>query len=188
MIHFKEQEKLMKIPSPSEFQPSKLFVEFVNFNKFCGTTDKKSSFQVRKEGQRSGIDTIKNHTWPRIHYIYNQLRQYCQNVPRNRPQYCLNRSLRHYCRNLICMQNPVLPLYCSNMIPVVLYFAEGHEGVSSLKWVKSFFHMHKLLTIGTGYVSYDEPRKLHHVHSQSGKSGTIRESNHASDVRKAHYA
>ena len=33
MIHFKEQEKFAKIPSLREFQPSKLFVEFVNFNK-----------------------------------------------------------------------------------------------------------------------------------------------------------
>ena len=37
MIHFKEQENFVKIPSLREFQPSKLFVEFVNFNKFCCT-------------------------------------------------------------------------------------------------------------------------------------------------------
>ena len=32
LIHFKEQEKFVKISSLSEFQPAKLFVEFVNFN------------------------------------------------------------------------------------------------------------------------------------------------------------
>ena len=32
LIHFKEQEKFVKISSLREFQPAKLFVEFVNFN------------------------------------------------------------------------------------------------------------------------------------------------------------
>ena len=46
MIHCKEQEKFEKIPSLREFQPSKLFVEFVNFNKFCCTSDNTSSFKL----------------------------------------------------------------------------------------------------------------------------------------------
>ena len=46
MIHFKEQEKFVKIPSLREFQPSKLFVESVNFNKFCRTSDNTSSFKL----------------------------------------------------------------------------------------------------------------------------------------------
>ena len=46
MIHFKEQEKFVKISSLREFQPSKLFVEFVNFNKFCCTSDNTPSFKV----------------------------------------------------------------------------------------------------------------------------------------------
>ena len=46
MIHFKEQEKFVKIPSLREFQPAKLFVEFVNFNKFCCTSDNTSSFKL----------------------------------------------------------------------------------------------------------------------------------------------
>ena len=32
LIHFKEQEKFVKISSLREFQRAKLFVEFVNFN------------------------------------------------------------------------------------------------------------------------------------------------------------
>ena len=46
MIHFKEQEKFVKIPSPREFQPSKLFVKFVNFYKFCCASDNTSSFKL----------------------------------------------------------------------------------------------------------------------------------------------
>ena len=46
MIHFKEQEKFVKIPSLREFQPSKLFVELVNFNKFCCTCDNTSNFKL----------------------------------------------------------------------------------------------------------------------------------------------
>ena len=46
MIHLKEQEKFAKIPSLREFQPSKLFVEFVNFNKLFCTSDNTSSFKL----------------------------------------------------------------------------------------------------------------------------------------------
>ena len=45
MIHFKEQEKFVKIPSLRAFQPSKLFVGFVNFNKFSSTSANTSSFK-----------------------------------------------------------------------------------------------------------------------------------------------
>ena len=36
----------MEIPSLREFDPPKLFAEFVNFNKFCGTSDNTSSFKL----------------------------------------------------------------------------------------------------------------------------------------------
>ena len=50
MIYFKEQEKIVEIPSLREFQPFMFFVEFVN--KFCGTSDNTSSFK---------LDLKKNH-------------------------------------------------------------------------------------------------------------------------------
>ena len=36
----------MTISSLREFQSSKLFIEFVNFNKFCGTSDSTPSFKL----------------------------------------------------------------------------------------------------------------------------------------------
>ena len=40
---FKEQKEIVEIPSLREFEPSKLLIEFVNFNKFRGTSDNSSA-------------------------------------------------------------------------------------------------------------------------------------------------
>ena len=44
MIHFKEQERFVEMPSLREFYPFKFFIEFVNFDKFRGTSDNTPSF------------------------------------------------------------------------------------------------------------------------------------------------
>ena len=46
MIHFKEQEKVVKIPSIRDFHPSKLFVELININRFYLTKVNTSSFKL----------------------------------------------------------------------------------------------------------------------------------------------
>ena len=46
MIHFKEQEKVVKIPSIRDFHPSKLFVELININRFYLTNENTSSFKL----------------------------------------------------------------------------------------------------------------------------------------------